>query len=230
MSFRWVVRVKSLSKIINSNDLNEPKKWERPEFVSNAGHGSGILSEHVVRNKNVVSDEELKRIYEQARQEGYARGAAEGLEQGRRQAEKERRTILSIIEHFIHPLKVVDEKLEEEIVNFSVAIARQIIRREFKTDPKHIVGVVREAIATLPPMYSKVSIYLNPADADIVREIYALGKRDERIELHDDLSIERGGCRVETEESLIDASIENRIATIAAELLGGEREDDTRNT
>lgn len=222
--------MKNLSKIISSNDLNEPKKWERPEFVSNPGHGSGILSEHVVRNKNVVSDEELKRIYEQARQEGYARGTADGLEQGRRQAEKERQTILKIINHFIHPLKEVDEKLEEELVKLSISIAKQIIRREFKTDPKHIIGVVRESIASLPPMYSRIAIYLNPADAEIIREIYAVGNKDYKIELHDDLSIERGGCRVETEESLIDASIENRIATIAAEILGGEREHDTRNT
>ncbi|MBI3771269.1 MAG: flagellar assembly protein FliH [Gammaproteobacteria bacterium] len=219
-----------MSNIIKSNDVNEPKKWERPEFFSDVEHSSGILSEHVVRNKNIVSDDELKRIYEQARQEGYAHGTADGLEQGRKQADKERRTILNIIDHFINPLKEVDDKLEEEIVNLSIAIARQIIRREFKTDPKHIVGVVREAIASLPPMYSKVSIYLNPADAEIVREIYAIGKQDARIELHDDLSVERGGCRVETEESLIDASIENRIATIAAELLGGEREHDARNT
>lgn len=222
--------MKSLSKIINSSNLNDPKRWERPEFISNDRHGSGILSEHIVKNKNVVSDEELKRIYEQARQEGYASGVAEGVAQGRKQAEKERQTILSIIENFINPLKELDEKLEEEIVNLIIAIARQVIRREFKTDPKHIIGVVREAIASLPPMYTKVAIYLNPSDAEIVRDVYAIGKQDVRIELHDDLSVERGGCRVETEESLIDASIDNRIATIAAELLGGEREHDARNT
>jgi flagellar assembly protein FliH len=36
----------------------------------------------------------------------------------------------------------------------------------------------------------------------------------------------RGDCRVVTENSRVDATIENRLAAIMANTLGGEREED----
>jgi len=46
------------------------------------------------------------------------------------------------------------------------------------------------------------------------------------MEIKEDPTLARGGCKVETDTSQIDASMESRIAEIAAEVLGGERRDD----
>jgi flagellar assembly protein FliH len=44
--------------------------------------------------------------------------------------------------------------------------------------------------------------------------------------LIEDVVISRGGCKVLTETSAIDATVENRLAAIVATVLGGEREED----
>lgn len=215
-----------MSKIISGEEANRIKKWDRPEFVSPAGSKNGMSLDLAEHGKQVVSEQELKRIYDEARKEGYSNGLLEGIEQGRKAAERERQVILNIIQYVSAPLKDFDEKLERELVNLSLLIAKQIIRRDSKLEPKQIIGVVRESVASLPPAHKKVTIYLHPADAEIVRELYHSGQTETSVDIQDDLAMSRGGCRVETEESIIDASLENRIATIAAKLFGGEREDD----
>jgi flagellar assembly protein FliH len=42
----------------------------------------------------------------------------------------------------------------------------------------------------------------------------------------EDPLITRGGCKVDTEVSYIDATVENRLAAVIATLFGGEREQD----
>jgi flagellar assembly protein FliH len=42
----------------------------------------------------------------------------------------------------------------------------------------------------------------------------------------EDPTLSRGGCRVETANTLIDASVEARLESVINKLLGGERTDD----
>jgi flagellar assembly protein FliH len=45
----------------------------------------------------------------------------------------------------------------------------------------------------------------------------------------EDPLITRGGCKVDTEVSHIDATVENRLAAVIATLFGGEREHDCKD-
>ena len=44
----------------------------------------------------------------------------------------------------------------------------------------------------------------------------------------EDPVLTRGGCRVESESSQIDARLETRIGAVVSRLLGGERSEDAR--
>jgi flagellar biosynthesis/type III secretory pathway protein FliH len=48
------------------------------------------------------------------------------------------------------PFEVLDAEVERELLTLAMALARQIVRRELKTDPTQIIGIIREAIAALP--------------------------------------------------------------------------------
>ena len=111
----------------------------------------------------------------------------------------------------------------------AIAVAGQLIRRELKQDPGEIVAVVREAIAALPSNSRRVQIALHPEDAQLVRERLALAESDQRAwGVAEDPTLTRGGCRVTTEHSRIDASVEKRLAAVIARMMGGERENDRR--
>ena len=48
-----------------------------------------------------------------------------------------------------------------------MALARQIVRRELKTDPTQIIGIIREAIGALPVAARDVRVHLHPEDAAV---------------------------------------------------------------
>lgn len=104
-----------------------------------------------------------------------------------------------------------------------IAIVRQLVRREVKSDPNLIVGVVREALSILPVNSRNVRLMVHPEDAELIREIYALGDTEVGWSLVEDPVINRGGCKVVTDTSQIDATLDSRLASLIAPLLAGAR-------
>jgi flagellar assembly protein FliH len=86
---------------------------------------------------------------------------------------------------------------------------------------------MREAMAELPSATRQVRIYLHPDDASLVREAYADHDAEERPwKIIDDMALSRGGCRLESQTSRIDASVEKRLNSVLASLMGGTRASD----
>ncbi len=177
---------------------------------------------------------------EEAFRKGYQQGIDEGLQQAAQRArqndsliEIERQQLQSRathLEQLLHaladPLSQLDKEVEEQLVELVLAVARQLIRRELKADPGQIIAVVREAVALLPVAARDYRLALHPEDAALVRDALAMddngGSRPWTIV--EDPTLTRGGCRVVSEASYIDATVERRLAAVAAALLGDERE------
>lgn len=178
----------------------------------------------------VPSAEEIERIRREARQEAYARGHKEGLERGMAEAREQAKRLADALDVLARPLLELDERVIEEIVTLALTVARHLVRRELRSDPAQIVGVVQQAVAALPVATQRVRVSLHPEDAATVREVLGAGQDAGQgaggWEIIEDPTLTRGGCRVETEHSRIDASVEKRLTAIAAELLGGERARD----
>jgi len=67
---------------------------------------------------------------------------------------------------------------------------------------------------------------LNPEEAEIVRKIMPVNAGERSWNIIDDPVLSRGSCNVETDATVVDATFESRIATIAAEIMGSERSND----
>ena len=107
-----------------------------------------------------------------------------------------------------------------------IAIVRQLVRREVKSDPNMIIGVVRESLSMLPVSSRHVRLIVHPEDAELIREVYALGETEVGWTIVEDPVINRGGCKAVTETSQIDATLESRLASLIAPLLAGARSVD----
>jgi flagellar assembly protein FliH len=165
--------------------------------------------------------------FEQGRKEGQEYGHREGLEEGRAEVHARIERLNGVLRMLDRPLEDLDQQLEDEIVTLVISMVRQLIRREVKLDPAQIVGVVREALAVLPIGVRNIRVILHPDDADLVREAYALGEHDQKWQIVEDPVIQRGGCRVQTDTSQIDATLESRLNSLIAPLLAGERMRDS---
>ena len=78
-------------------------------------------------------------------------------------------------------------------------------------------------------MAQKIRILLHPDDVVLVRSVLAEFNEDVSWRIVDDLALTRGDCKVVTENSQVDATLEKRLAMIATKLLGDERTHDNNH-
>jgi flagellar assembly protein FliH len=164
--------------------------------------------------------------YEQGKKEGFEFGHKEGLEQTKQELQSYANHMRQLLTSFETPLRDLDNQVERELLSLVIAIVKQLVRREVKSDPNLIIGVVREALSILPVNSRNVRLMVHPEDAELIREIYALGDSELGWSLVEDPVINRGGCKVVTETSQIDATLDSRLASLIAPLLAGARSVD----
>lgn len=214
-------------RIISADEANEYVEWQEPQVQGRIASEKGDGARPPTVN-------EMQSLHKDAYDEGFNMGRKEGREQGHKEGSAQAKTesqqlfkkIEALINSLANPVSQLDDELESSIAELTLAIARQLVRREIKTDPGEIVAVVREAVRALPISARNPTIYLHPEDMQLVRNALSLGDDDKSYRLEEDLLLTRGDCRVETESSYIDASIEARLSAIAANMLGDERQHD----
>ena len=231
------------------SELASLSAWLLPDISEN-----GAYSEDVERMESFDTEENPARIltvdeiesmqkqayneaFAQGKLEGYQQGFDQGLIEGSKQAydensgnlHKKAAEFAGLIESLRDPFKALDEEVERELVKLSIAIATQIIRREIKLDPGQVIASVRAAINALPLSSQKIQLYLHPEDAELVRSALSLDEMSTAWGVVEDPLITRGGCKVDTDISHVNATVENRLAAVIATLLGGERENDSKD-
>jgi flagellar assembly protein FliH len=174
--------------------------------------------------------ESLTAIEREAWEQGHAQGREAGLaaaaqEAGAAAAEADRRVqqLQGILDLMARPLADLDQQVQRQLASLAAAIARQIVRRELKTQPDEIVAVVRETVGLLPLLARQVRVHLHPEDAELVRSRFASASGERAWSILEDPMIARGGCRVTSDTSSIDAQLEQRLGTVIATMLGDER-------
>ena len=173
----------------------------------------------------------LADLQAEAYREAFEQGLAEGREAGREEVRQQVERISGLFYDLAKPFEELDAEVERELLTLAMALARQIVRRELKTDPTQIIGIIREAIAALPVAAREVRVHLHPEDAAVVRQHLAPTERERAWTIIEDPVMSRGGCQVTTNASRIDARLETRLGAILSELLGTERSaDNVRQT
>ena len=153
----------------------------------------------------------LADLQEEAYKEAFQQGLAEGREAGRAEARAQVERIAGMFHDLAKPFEALDQEVERELLTLAMALARQIVRRELKADPTQIIGIVREAIAALPVAARDVRVHLHPEDAAVMRENLASTESDRAWAIVEDPVMARGGCRITTATSRVDARLETRL-------------------
>ncbi|MGY2210504.1 flagellar assembly protein FliH [Pseudomonas pergaminensis] len=174
--------------------------------------------------------EELEAIRQEAYNEGFAAGEKDGFRSTtlkvRQEAEEALSVKLASLERLMgvlfDPIAEQDSQIEKAMVDLVQHIARQVIQRELVLDSSHIESVMREALKLLPLGVGNVRLYINPQDFEQVKALRE--RHEETWRIVEDASLQPGGCRVETEHSRIDATVETRISQIMAKLLDQSHE------
>jgi flagellar assembly protein FliH len=190
-------------KVWTAPDMDGPAAQEKPPTVS------GLVD-----------------LQAEAYKEAFAQGLAEGREAGRGDVRAAVERLSGMFHDLARPFEQLDADVERELLTLAMALARQIVRRELKTDPTQIIGIIRDAIAALPVAARDVRVHLHPEDAVVMRENLAPTSSERAWVIVEDPVMARGGCQITTANSRIDARLETRLNTIVSELMGTDRHTD----
>lgn len=168
---------------------------------------------------DAMADIDLEALELAARERGRADGLREGRETARGELEQSLARLEALLVAMARPLQSLDEATEREMARLAVVVARRVIAHELRTHPSLIQRAVHEAVAALPSATRHLRVHLHPEDLALLRELNAT---DAHWELLPDPALSRGDCRLETENSRLDARVETRLASIADAVLGDD--------
>jgi flagellar assembly protein FliH len=189
---------------MSSQGGNAPAaRWDVPALDGSAGPG-------------YLTAGRLEALQKEAYDEAWQQGFAEGVAAGREEVAARAGRLDVLLGRLAQPFEELDDTVEKHLVELAMTVVQQLFRRELRQDPSHIVGVVREAIQLLPVASRNVKVRLHPEDAAFVRESLPASEGERAWTIVEDPVIERGGCRVVTEQSQIDAQAESRLKAVIA--------------
>jgi flagellar assembly protein FliH len=196
--------------------------WSAPAIGSGNG-GAGAARD--LRKPTEMQGAE-RRVWREAEAAGLAAGleaARADIDARQRKLDAATRQLEAALQALSRPLAQIDDTVHGQIALLATALARALLRRELRTEPTQIIGIVRDTVGLLPASARGVRVLLHPEDATLVRERLSTGGPEQAWSIVDDPVLSRGDCRVHTEYAQVDARIETRLNEAMAILLGDER-------
>jgi flagellar assembly protein FliH len=179
--------------------------WKIPTFNT---ENISIHASKSIPKLNVPDDENISRIFEDARQEAYEKGMQEGFTVGlanaRSVADEDKDFFLQLMNNFTDALEQADEKIAGDVLALALDIAKAMLKVKLQVDPAVVLPIVADAIHYLPYIQQPARILLHRDDAQMLREY--LTDDIHHWQIQEDAHIERGGCMVDTGANHIDVS------------------------
>jgi flagellar assembly protein FliH len=199
-----------------------PKEMLGPELrKANLDEFSGSARNQLAAEKKAApastsNDLDVARI----RDEAYRQGLIAGRQEATQQTDAERAALKRLTDTFQEMMQDFEQGLAKDVLSMSLELAKLIIREAVRVQPELVLTVVREAVSSLAGMDEQTAVHLHPADAALLREV---GRDDPTLaglpwKIVEDSRIERGGCKLETASTEIDATLETRWRRVIAAL------------
>ena len=186
------------------------RRWELPNFGACQGPATA---------GNAPTVRELAELQAQAHAEGYAAGHAEGLAAGQQQIRDQLAQLDALLASAARPLMGMDAHTEQELASLAMIIARRVIAAELRLAPGLIVRAVQQAAAALPSATQELRVQVHPDDLPLLQGAAGV---DSHWQCSADPTLSRGGCRLTSMRSHLDASLETRLAAVIDAAIGDD--------
>lgn len=144
------------------------------------------------------TEEDGRQLKEKAQEEGFDEGLQKFNEH---------------LIHFDRQIRLIRMDLQKQILPLALKAAKKIVGEQLNLHPETIVEIV---IQTLAPVLQnhRITIYVNKVDKEILEtqkpKIKSILEHVQVLTIQERNDISQGGCIIETESGIINASIENQ--------------------
>jgi flagellar assembly protein FliH len=164
----------------------------------------------------------LREARQEAYQEGYRNGLA-ALESYKQTQSAQMAAYMSdqiglLASDFHHRLESLEQQLAGRIAGVALELARQVVRADLAVQPETVVEVADEVLGTLLASARQVVLRLHPDDHALAQAQLAEVLAARGVRVVPDVNLTRGGCLVESDIAVVDATVEARWDRAAASL------------
>ncbi len=215
------------ARFIPREELSSFAAWDPGDLSDASTPLSGTVADAAVEDPAMPLDDQLRAARQTGYQDGYRDGlvALEGFKQSF--AVQATAQIGALLTSIGGQLDTLQQEMAQALALTATRLARQIVRSELTSRPDAVASVAQEALDTLLLSARHITLRVHPDDQPLVEDgagevLAARGAR-----LVADASIVRGGCLVESNIGIIDATLETRWRRAAAALGSDESWDAT---
>jgi flagellar assembly protein FliH len=157
-----------------------------------------------------------------ARQAGYEDGYRDGLValEGFKQSFAAQATaqVGALVQGMDAAFDALEAQLAEAVTATAVRVARQVLRHELSVQPEVVARVAGEAVSAVLLSARQIAVHVHPQDLPLVAEGAGELLQSRGARLVAEPTIQRGGCRIESDLGAVDARVESRWALAAGAL------------
>lgn len=160
----------------------------------------------------------LEELAAMAQAKGFQLGKEEGLAEGRAEGQRIVAALSRVADQMAQPYAALDAVITRELAGLAMRLSEQIVRRELATDSSVVERIAEEAVEALYRLEGEIVIFVNPADAQLLRDFAPEALEGKTWRISEDPALSPGGCQVKTPSSFVDASVERRVDVVFSAL------------
>ncbi len=185
--------------------------------------------ESMVQQRLLQAERRAQELEQEGYEKGYAQGLKDGTEFGRKSMQVAREQFEELLARMIKLPDTVFEDYRNWFINTSLAVSKHIVRAELHANPRVLIDLMEDVLSEAGESQG-ITLFLHPKDLELLSRNSALdemvAEAEKAFTIRTDPQMSRGGCRLESDIQLIDASLENRLGLIEKTLLETEEAEE----
>lgn len=187
-------------------------------------------ADEIIRQAQQASEQIKQEAYQNAFNQGQLEGSDAGYREGIAKAEEEAATMRAqaaqVLEQTEKLRRQTLSAMEQEIVDLALEIAEKLLSAQLTLEPQMVMQVAVESLRLVADRLNVV-LYINPLELELVEnrkdKLRNVLPARAQLQVIADSSVQPGGCRVETEQGRVDATMETRRTELIKALYGREK-------
>jgi len=164
------------------------------------------------------AEEQLRQVRDAALAEGMRQGHAQATQEWQQrlddyvagQGRQAGAQLAAVVQALDKSFSGLQQKMADELLQLGCDIARQVVRQELQSNPRALLPVVREALATFVQESRPATVRLNPADWKQLESALREEFGGARVQWQADPAVAPGDCMLECAGATIDGSLDTR--------------------
>lgn len=226
---RSQVKLLKLQKAIQETTEKNRKIQERnrqlqEDVLSDAKEEAKVIidqakekADEIIAKVQTELERRTQIVQQEAQEKGFNVGKEEGIKAGNEVIKRALSEIQDILLEAKHKREEIVKSNQEMVVDLALLIAKKIIKTELTTNKETILKNLTQALKKVRNK-EEIKVKVNPVHLEELgtrkREFLAQVSGTEGINFEEDKTIEPGGCIIETNFGLIDATIATQLEII----------------